>query len=252
VTDECNNPFLKIKWWMNIITFKVQSERILSPKITKKITEIFETMGRIKYSGFIPHENIFILKYEDKRDMKESYNPLTIKQLDSNLKKFRILTSFSVKSFKYNRSELRKYVKIPILNEGEVSLCDLEKKEPKRKKQRVKVEDRKDIQEGITFDEIFQNYYLDEIRNWAIEHGVKMTGTKTVLIKRIIAFLDHNKVEPFDYLRQRRGEMKQKSGSDIDSELLERRPKRVPPKDELDRDLENLRNDLKNYDESNY
>jgi len=85
----------------------------------------------------------------------------------------------------HNSNNKRKLV------EGIVKQEDLDKEEPKKKKQKVKVSSKKkDIKKGVTFDDIFQHYYVDEVRDWCKEHGLKTTGKKTVLIKRIVAFLD--------------------------------------------------------------
>jgi len=64
-------------------------------------------------------------------------------------------------------------------------------KKPKQKKTKVEFSKKKQpIKKGITFDDIFQHYYVDEVRDWCKEHGIKTSGKKTVLIKRILAFLD--------------------------------------------------------------
>lgn len=64
-------------------------------------------------------------------------------------------------------------------------------KEPKAKKAKVEFSKKKKaIQKGTTYEDIFQHYYVGEVRDWCKEHGLKTSGKKGVLIKRILAFLD--------------------------------------------------------------
>jgi len=64
-------------------------------------------------------------------------------------------------------------------------------KEPKAKKAKVEFNKKKQpIKKGVTFDDVFQHYYVDEVRDWCKEHDIKTSGKKAVLIKRILAFLD--------------------------------------------------------------
>lgn len=59
------------------------------------------------------------------------------------------------------------------------------------KKQKVQAsKKKKPIEKGITFDDVFQHYYVDEVRDWCKEKGLKTTGKKTMLIRRILAYLD--------------------------------------------------------------
>jgi len=69
---------------------------------------------------------------------------------------------------------------------------NLPKKE-KKISQKPKKTKKKALVEGITYDEVFQHYYLDEIQDWCKENKLKTTGTKKVLIKRILAFFDGDK-----------------------------------------------------------
>jgi len=72
-----------------------------------------------------------------------------------------------------------------------VTKSDVEK-EPKAKKQ--KIDDggkkKKPIAKGITYEEIFQHYYVNEVRDYCKEKGLKTSGKKPVLIKRILAYLN--------------------------------------------------------------
>ncbi|KAL6071627.1 SAP domain-containing protein [Balamuthia mandrillaris] len=65
--------------------------------------------------------------------------------------------------------------------------------EPKKKKQKTTgsfSKTKKKIEKGITFDDIFQHYYANELKDWCKEHDIPTTGKKTLLIKRILAYLE--------------------------------------------------------------
>jgi len=82
-------------------------------------------------------------------------------------------------------SNKRKLVEAIILNQ------DVEKAAPKAKKPKGDGgKKKKPIEKGITFEEVFQHYYATEVRNWCKEHGLKTSGKKPELIKRILAFLE--------------------------------------------------------------
>jgi hypothetical protein len=61
---------------------------------------------------------------------------------------------------------------------------------PKKKKQKVDVGKKKPLEKGITYDEIFQHYYVEELREFVKAKGIKVSGKKPVLIKRIVAYLN--------------------------------------------------------------
>jgi len=64
-------------------------------------------------------------------------------------------------------------------------------KEPKSKKPKVEFSKKKKaIQKGTTYEDVFQHYYVGEVRDWCREHGLKTSGKKGVLIRRVLAFLD--------------------------------------------------------------
>jgi len=64
-------------------------------------------------------------------------------------------------------------------------------REPKKKKAKVEFsKKKKPIQKGITYEDIFQHYYVGEVREYCKEKGLKTSGKKTVLIKRILAHFD--------------------------------------------------------------
>jgi len=50
--------------------------------------------------------------------------------------------------------------------------------------------DKKTIKKGISYQDIFQHYYFEEIQEWCRENDLKVSGTKPDLIKRILSFLD--------------------------------------------------------------
>jgi len=75
------------------------------------------------------------------------------------------------------------------LIEAIINKEDVER-EPKKKKAKAEFsKKKKTIQKGITFEDIFQHYYVGEVREYCKEKGLKTSGKKTVLIKRILAFL---------------------------------------------------------------
>jgi len=65
-------------------------------------------------------------------------------------------------------------------------------KDPRKKKKRKTEfsESRKAIEKGITYDDIFQHYNCDEIRNYCKVHGLKTSGKKKSLIERILKYLE--------------------------------------------------------------
>jgi len=68
---------------------------------------------------------------------------------------------------------------------------DVEEEGPKKKKQKtIDVGKKKPIEKGLTYDEIFQHYYSSELKDFAKQKGLKVSGKKPLLIKRILAYLD--------------------------------------------------------------
>jgi outer membrane biosynthesis protein TonB len=53
--------------------------------------------------------------------------------------------------------------------------------------------DKPSIKKGVTYQGIFQHYGREEIFEWAKDNGLKTSGNKPQLIKRIIAFLEGDK-----------------------------------------------------------
>jgi len=76
------------------------------------------------------------------------------------------------------------------LIEAIVTKKDVEQ-EPKKKKAKVEAsKKKKPIQKGSTYDDIFQHYYVGEVREFCKEKGLKTSGKKAVLIKRVLAYLE--------------------------------------------------------------
>jgi hypothetical protein len=49
---------------------------------------------------------------------------------------------------------------------------------------------RPELKKGITKDEIFQNYWDQELKDFCVKHNLKKSGNKNELIKRILAYLE--------------------------------------------------------------
>jgi hypothetical protein len=49
---------------------------------------------------------------------------------------------------------------------------------------------RPELKKGITRDEIFQNYWDQELKDFCVKHNLKKSGNKNELIKRILAYLE--------------------------------------------------------------
>jgi len=108
----------------------------------------------------------------------------------------RYFTSFDVESLRSLADELKlkhaaKSSSKRKLVDAIVNQEDSEAVQPKKKKAKVEVSKKKKaLEKGITYDEIFQHYYMEELRDWLKEKGVKSYGKKPLLIKRALAFLD--------------------------------------------------------------
>jgi len=64
-------------------------------------------------------------------------------------------------------------------------------KEPKAKKPKLEfAKKKKPIEKGTTYEDVFQHYYVGEVRDWCREHGLKTSGKKGVLIRRALAYLE--------------------------------------------------------------
>jgi len=75
------------------------------------------------------------------------------------------------------------------LIEAIINKEDVER-EPKKKQAKVEFsKKKKPIQKGVTYEDIFQHYYVGEVREYCKEKGLKTSGKKGVLIKRILAYL---------------------------------------------------------------
>jgi len=66
-----------------------------------------------------------------------------------------------------------------------------EKAEPKKKKRKITYsKKKKPLEKGVTYDDIFQHYYVNEVRDFCKANGLKSSGKKKELINRILAFLN--------------------------------------------------------------
>jgi len=66
-------------------------------------------------------------------------------------------------------------------------------KEKKKKEKIVFSKSKKEIKSGITYQDIFQHYHVDELDEWCRDNGLKTTGTKKEIINRILAWLAGDK-----------------------------------------------------------
>jgi hypothetical protein len=52
------------------------------------------------------------------------------------------------------------------------------------------------LEKGITYQDVFQHYYQNELIQFCRDHGLKSTGSKSKLIQRILNYLNSGIVEP--------------------------------------------------------
>jgi len=50
-----------------------------------------------------------------------------------------------------------------------------------------------ELKKGVKYQDVFQHYTVEELHDWAKKNGLKTTGNKPDLIKRILAFFDGDK-----------------------------------------------------------
>eukprot|EP00005_Dracoamoeba_jomungandri_P008446 CAMPEP_0174262646 /NCGR_PEP_ID=MMETSP0439-20130205/14338_1 /TAXON_ID=0 /ORGANISM="Stereomyxa ramosa, Strain Chinc5" /LENGTH=387 /DNA_ID=CAMNT_0015347475 /DNA_START=85 /DNA_END=1248 /DNA_ORIENTATION=+ len=91
---------------------------------------------------------------------------------------------------------------------------------------------RQPIKRGITYDDIFQHYTLPEMQEWCRENGLKVSGNRKTIIKRILAFLDGDKENTLatQSTRGRRSGSKKKS-SPAPKKVAKRRHSSVVPEE---------------------
>eukprot|EP00005_Dracoamoeba_jomungandri_P007525 CAMPEP_0174269378 /NCGR_PEP_ID=MMETSP0439-20130205/40771_1 /TAXON_ID=0 /ORGANISM="Stereomyxa ramosa, Strain Chinc5" /LENGTH=231 /DNA_ID=CAMNT_0015358113 /DNA_START=186 /DNA_END=881 /DNA_ORIENTATION=- len=100
----------------------------------------------------------------------------------------------------YGSSNKRKLV------ESIISKEDMPK--PEKKKRKIAFsKKKKPIKKGVTYDDIFQHYNVDEVRAFCKENKVKASGKKSDLINRVLAFLDGDESV---LAKDRRGRKKEK------------------------------------------
>ena len=64
----------------------------------------------------------------------------------------------------------------------------------KKKKIKVKVSKTKpDLKKGVSYQDVFQHYSVEELHDWCKKTGLKTSGNKPELIRRILAFFDGDK-----------------------------------------------------------
>jgi len=77
------------------------------------------------------------------------------------------------------------------LVESILTNSDPEKAEPKKKKRKITYsKKKKPLEKGVTYDDIFQHYYVNEVRDYCKANGLKSSGKKKELINRILAYLN--------------------------------------------------------------
>jgi len=93
-----------------------------------------------------------------------------------------------------------------------VSRKDLEK-EPKAKKAKIEVGKKKPIEKGQTYQGIFQHYYANEVREYCKDKGLKTSGNKDEMIKRILAYFEGDESGKAGVKGAKKGRRKGKKGA---------------------------------------
>jgi len=112
----------------------------------------------------------------------------------------------------------------------------LEKEEEEAKKAIEKKENRPAIKKGITYQEMFQLYTRSVLFDFCKENGLKVSGKKSDLIKRILAYLDGDKENtmPEQKTSKKPKKTPPKKTKDTKSEKEEVEKKEVTEKDKKD------------------
>jgi len=84
------------------------------------------------------------------------------------------------------------------------------KKQKTEHKEIIFSEEKQDIKKGITYQDIYQHYFRDELIEWSKTNGLKVNGSKKQLILRILAFLDGNKENTMSIANKKEDEKKSK------------------------------------------
>jgi hypothetical protein len=53
------------------------------------------------------------------------------------------------------------------------------------------IQNRKPLEKGITYEDVFQGYWADELKDFCRKHNLKASGNKKELIRRILDWFDH-------------------------------------------------------------
>jgi hypothetical protein len=106
----------------------------------------------------------------------------------------------------------KKFVRITLTDSSSSDEEDNIASSPVEKLKKLKMEkkaipvtiDKKPIVEGITHDELYQGYYLPELKEWCKEKNIKTSGSQRDLIKRILAFLSGDETVMKGYRKKKR------------------------------------------------
>jgi len=102
-----------------------------------------------------------------------------------------------------------------------------------KKKEKIKVSKTKpEIRKGVAYQDVFQHYYVEELHDWCKKNGLKTSGSKPDLIRRILAFLDGDKENTL--AGQRRIPKRKKSATP------KKATKKAPAKKEVEEDAEEV------------
>jgi len=115
---------------------------------------------------------------------------------------------------------------VPAIMEGK----EIVHSKPKREKI-VFSKTKKEIKKGVSFQDIFQHYTVEELVEWSRENQLKTTGTKKELINRILMFLDGDKENTLAGNRRVGRRRKSSSGQKKEAPKKEA-PKKEAPKKE--------------------
>jgi len=102
-------------------------------------------------------------------------------------------------------------------------------REDAEKSAKKSVEKRPSIKKGITYQDMYQLYLLSELEEFAKENGVKVSGKKSDLIKRILAWLDGDKENTMSQPKVKKTEKKTEKKSEK-KETTPKSPKSSPKK----------------------
>jgi len=97
------------------------------------------------------------------------------------------------------------------------------KKQKIEHKEIIYSDEKQPIKKGVTYQDIYQYYFREELVDWSKNNGLKVTGSKKELIQRILAFLDGNKENTMSIANRKEEDKKDKK--------VEKESKKVNTKD---------------------